>query len=238
MRALRSLVCLIRCRSVGASRFYSRLRLPARVICFAVACHANSIFAGDEKAGPEKWAEPSEATARLREWDSWAERAAGGAMGETSGPIIEVKRSLAPLDRVRAAAALSKVLDCHPGAPHEMSLHVEAARTLRDVGGDAVIDGLKKALRSGESYVVAVAIDGLRKQPEDVALESVTSVLEAGRVEWTGYILQHLCTCTLGQGSLRSLRGFSLTKARRSTCVRARRRCCNLGSAGRRTSLR
>ncbi len=129
-------------------------------------------------------------------WDQWAEWAKTPAAGvpdrDTSAAIAEVKRSFDAVDRPGAARALSRVLDCRPGADDEKSLHLQAAFTLTVIGGADATEGLKKAVRDKDLAVSLAGVGGLRRQPDDAAIDSLTNVLEAGRVEHADVVLNNL----------------------------------------------
>ena len=74
----------------------------------------------------------------------------------------------------------------------EKSLHLQAAFTLTVIGGADATEGLKKAVRNKDLAVSLAGVGGLRRQPDDAAIDSLTNVLEAGRVEHADVVLNNL----------------------------------------------
>jgi len=139
-------------------------------------------------------------------WAEWAESAGTGAAGapgrDTLAAISEVKRCFDASNRPAAARALTSVLDCRPGAKDEKRLHLQAVFTLTVIGGTDATEGLKKALRNKDLMVTLAGVRGLARQPANAAIESLTSVLEAGRVEHADVVLHALAEIGPGRRGL------------------------------------
>jgi HEAT repeat protein len=165
-------------------------------------------------------------------WATWTEELPSDANGEanraTKSIVREITTAFDRNDRAAAARALSKVLDCHPTGNRERAMHLQAVFTLSTLDGPEAITALEHAVHNKELVIAEAGISGLTRQPPDIAIKSLTSVLESESFEHADAVLISLSRMHVRGRSLAVISRFLVDDRRevRNSAAKA------LGSAG------